>query len=259
MNKREEREISLWCAAWRLSGVKLTLDLISLTLFREAVMGSCHILLALRCSLFTHTVFLSPLQPASDPPSRSHLLLPDGRPCFSAPASPALRFIIALRYDISGREKGIKTPQGVAVGPAGVTPDSPALVTYLDGCGYAHACSRVFFQSCRFLVLASVVCMHIIRGTRTALLHSETETQVVPSLLLFRRVNRNGGEPSGTHSRYIPSAGRRALVQVTVLVAAFLAISFLTPCCCFHPRHMPLNVDGGKVSPSAWATRYIYR
>lgn len=41
--------------------------------------------------------------------------------------------MLALRYDISGREKGINSPQGVAAAPAGVTPDSPAPLTYLAG------------------------------------------------------------------------------------------------------------------------------
>lgn len=75
-------------------------------------------------------------------PPRSYLLLPDGRPCFPDPASPTFRFMRALQYDISARGKGTKTPQGVAAAPAGVTPDSPAPLTYLVGCGYAHACSR---------------------------------------------------------------------------------------------------------------------
>lgn len=50
--------------------------------------------------------------------------------------------MLALQYDISGREKGFNSPQGVAAGPVGVTPDSPAPLTYLAGCGHALACSR---------------------------------------------------------------------------------------------------------------------
>lgn len=145
MKKREEREISPWCAAWRLSGVKLTLDLISDQ--SHCLLRDGHGLLSHFACYSTMLLVYSHCLPFTfaacfRSPSRSHLLLPGGRPCFSAPASPALRFIIALRYDISGREKGIKTPQGVAVAPAGVTPDSPAPVTYLVGCGYSHACSR---------------------------------------------------------------------------------------------------------------------
>lgn len=191
------------------------------------------------CSPFTSAACLGS-------PSRSHLLLPDRRPCFSAPASPALRFIIALRYDISGREKGIKTPQGVAVAPAGVTPDSPAPVTYLVewicACLLAFSFSPVSSSCWR----RSFVCTSYAgRGLPCCIPRPRHRSS---SLLLFRRVNRNGGESSDTRSRYIPSAERPALIQVTVLVAAFLAISFLTPCCCFHPRHMPLNVAGCKVS-----------
>lgn len=66
----------------------------------------------------------------------SHLLLPEGRPCFAALASTTLRFMQPLQSEISGKGRKKKEStirRGVAVAPAGGTPDSHAPLTYLTG------------------------------------------------------------------------------------------------------------------------------